>query len=229
MHVTETYESKSYFLLFIYTLMSRVRFGEDEYRDMELTEEVGENIRFSTDVILDFLEKSVEDIVHDLSKDLTYEVSKKDRVHWLYKAIAETVKRRDGFDLKADHIAISSTILDWMDTKPIAAAEAVQLALAFPNNYVLRKSVITLIRMGMKSFIDFNQCMNQCHKVVNVAAGRVVTRIGVRVAFQEVCLDSYARIESALGINNHPNYSITHFDVLLQEASGGTCSIVRKH
>lgn len=209
--------------------MSRVRFGQDEYRNVELPEEVGENIRFSTDVILDFLEKNVADVVNELSQDLRYEVTKNDRVNWLFKAIAETVKKRDGFDLKADHIAVSGTILDWMDRKPIVVAEAVQMALTLPNSYVVRKSVITLIRMGLQSFIDFNQCMNQCHKVVNVAAGRVVTRFGVRVAFQEVCLDSYARIESALGINNHPNYSITNFDALLQEASGGSCSIVRKH
>lgn len=106
--------------------------------------------------------------------------------------------------------------------------EVIKRASDNPDDRTAVYTAVLMIRIGLKTFIDYNQCTNKCFAMLQDKTGSkdfpvCITHDGKK-HFELLieCLHAHNEVEKALGVNN-----IAKFDELLRFASNNKCSMTR--
>ena len=120
---------------------------------------------------------------------------------------------------------VSTTLADYAN-KEETVRDVIVNAIKNPKNTIAHYCALVLIKLGLESFIKFNQCANKCYEVVRYAANEndyniKITRDQMTKPLVEACLNAHGDIQDVLGIDD-----IRKFDNLLRIASKNRCSFV---
>lgn len=171
------------------------------------------NVRLITDRIVHFLRDNVG---HIMSYDIASIRSLTARA---LKGLSDKIK------ITPEVVESVATFLDKNKLKRISLV--IQDAVVSQDMMQLY-AAITLIRVGLKSFLDYNHCVNKCHRTAKYGETDFTVKIkdyGKQFGkLKDACFDAHQEIEDAIGIDD-----IRLFDVLLRAASRNKCSLLKSH
>ncbi len=156
--------------------------------------------------VLSFLRENVFDVVEDLGRYVRGNMNH-DYVDHEYISYTMAKMTRSLFGAKYAQLFFERMITNLEAYSDRTVADLIQNALRTPEGDILRASAILILRIGLKTFIEFKQCVNECANTPNST-------------IKQACAKAHSEIEEELG-----RKTIHKFDELLRKASHDTCSL----
>jgi hypothetical protein len=165
------------------------------------------DVLYVKQALLSFLRENVFDVIEDLGRFVRGNM---DPNHIDHEHISVTLAKmaRSLFGPRVAHQHFEQIVGNFEGYSDRTVADFIQAALKTPEGHMMRASALLILRAGLKTFIDFKHCANECANSPSSSVKRA-------------CAKAYDEIEEELG-----RKTIHKFDELLRKASRDTCSLV---
>lgn len=185
------------------------------------------DVEIATDTIVKFLNTKVGDVIVTAGKHYSSHTRRSPQSPVNYDKMTRNYNKalQYVFNTNAPRRELATPVTEYIQKNSEKRIKTViHEAIMNPNQNDVFYTSLVLIKMGLKSFIDFKHCLNSCPEILSYATNPNeftvrVTKLGQNnKTLLNACINAHNVIEDTIGIDD-----IRKFDELLRVASRGRC------